>query len=33
MDSLEKGMEILQQENTELCNGAAERKPRRKIGG
>ena len=30
MDSLEEGMEILQQENTELRNGAAERRARKK---
>ena len=30
MDSLEGGMEILQQENTELCNGAVERRAKKK---
>ena len=30
MDSLEEGMEILQQENTELHNGAAEKRAKKK---
>jgi len=30
MDSLEEGIEILQQENTELYNGAAERRAKKK---
>ena len=30
MDLLKEGMEILQQENTELCNGAAEKRAKKK---
>jgi len=30
MDSLEEGIEILQQENTELCNSAVERRAKKK---
>jgi len=30
MDSLEEGIEILQQENTELRNGAVERRAKKK---
>jgi len=30
MDSMDKGIEILRLENTELCNGAADRKAKKK---